>query len=210
MSPSRKPSRAVVADDLKRLDDVVSSLAKSAKDGDARAIDQLIKIAKERAKLARQVPTSTEKGEAKPAKLLTLKQQLFVEAYTGEAKSNATQACRLAGYQGSDDVLRHRGHVLRHTPHVAAAIAAKLAGDPLVCGGDELRRLWSKIARGETFKQRGAFDVEIEGPPTIKEMLVAASYLGKAHGLFVQKVEVDLPGAEVVITLPDNGRGDRS
>ena len=24
-----------------------------------------------------------------------------------------------------------------------------------------------------------------------------------------QKVEVDLPGAEIVITLPDNGRGDR-
>jgi phage terminase small subunit len=37
---------------------------------------------------------------------LTTKQRLFVEAFIGAANGNATEAARLAGYQGSDDTLR--------------------------------------------------------------------------------------------------------
>jgi hypothetical protein len=217
-SPKRKTSRkakarpaTVVEDDIERLGVIVEGLEKKAKDGDARAIDQLVRLAKERAKLSRQVSAPTTEGsDDKATKLLTVKQRRFVEALTGAANGNATEAARLAGYKGSNDVLKHRGHELRNIPHVAAAIEAKLAGDPLVTSGDDLRRFWSSVQRGETFKQRAEFGAVIDAPATLKERLLASQYLGKAHGLFIQKVEVDVGGAEIVIIkLPDNGRGDR-
>jgi len=40
---------------------------------------------------------------------LTLKQRLWIEAYTGAACGNATEAARMAGYNGDDDTLRNIG-----------------------------------------------------------------------------------------------------
>lgn len=55
---------------------------------------------------------------------LTPKQQRFVEAYCGEAKGNATEAARLAGYAGNDVTLRAVAHENLTKPHIAATIAA--------------------------------------------------------------------------------------
>lgn len=41
---------------------------------------------------------------------LTGKQELFCLAYTGEARFNATEAARIAGYEGDDHSLRSVGH----------------------------------------------------------------------------------------------------
>src|SRR4026209_1969462 len=41
----------------------------------------------------------------KPNRDLTLKQQLWLEAYLGEAAGNATEAARIAGYAGNDNTL---------------------------------------------------------------------------------------------------------
>jgi len=53
---------------------------------------------------------------------LTLKQNLFVAAYLGEAHGNATLACKLAGYKGSDNTLGKSGHELLRHPKVTQAI----------------------------------------------------------------------------------------
>ena len=53
---------------------------------------------------------------------LTRKQQLFVAAYVGEAKGNATEAARIAGYGGSDATLRQTGSENLTKPHIIAAV----------------------------------------------------------------------------------------
>jgi phage terminase small subunit len=54
--------------------------------------------------------------------MLTTRQQLFVEAYLGAARLNASRAAALAGYE-NPYVL---GHQLRHKPHIAEAIRKRL------------------------------------------------------------------------------------
>jgi hypothetical protein len=41
-----------------------------------------------------------------PTKKLTTKQEAFVAAFIGAARGNATEAARMAGYRGSDNVLK--------------------------------------------------------------------------------------------------------
>jgi len=50
------------------------------------------------------------------------KQEAFVAAYIGPAKGNATEAARLAGYEGSYAVLRSIGSENLTKPNIAAAI----------------------------------------------------------------------------------------
>jgi phage terminase small subunit len=58
---------------------------------------------------------------------LTAKQQLFIEAYLGAARGNATEAARLAGYGGDGDTLKVTGCRLLTNANVAEAVAARLA-----------------------------------------------------------------------------------
>lgn len=68
-------------------------------------------------------------------KKLTLKQEAFKDAYLGEARGNATEAYRLAGYAGTGDTARINACKLLTNPNISAAIAkaregiAKRAGD---------------------------------------------------------------------------------
>jgi phage terminase small subunit len=66
-------------------------------------------------------------ASGKPKRELTLKQRLWVDAYLGEACGNATEAARIAGYAGSDEVLGQAGYQnLRHyelIQHIEARIA---------------------------------------------------------------------------------------
>jgi|GEM_PF-4658436 len=54
--------------------------------------------------------------------LRTEKQRQFVLAYIGEARFNATEAARLAKYDGSDETLRAIGYENLTKPHIRAAI----------------------------------------------------------------------------------------
>lgn len=85
---------------------------------------------------------------------LTLKQQRFVDAYTGPAAGNATQAARIAGYKGNDNVLAVQGHMNLRNRKVAAAIAEatkpeKIAG---VMSREECLTVLSEIARDKKTK----------------------------------------------------------
>jgi hypothetical protein len=75
------------------------------------------------------------------ARLLTHKQELFIEYYLGEAHGNATEAARIAGYQGNDNTLASVGAENLRKPAIAACIRARvseIAGDT-----DEiLRQVW--------------------------------------------------------------------
>ena len=55
-------------------------------------------------------------------KPLTEKQRAFVAAYIGEARGNATQAARLAGYSGGDAACAVMGSELLRHPKVTQAI----------------------------------------------------------------------------------------
>jgi hypothetical protein len=59
---------------------------------------------------------------------LTPKQQKFLEAYLGEANFNATEAARLAGYKGEDNVLAVVGCQNLRKPNIA----------------EELRKAWEE------------------------------------------------------------------
>lgn len=60
------------------------------------------------------------------ARTLTEKQQRFLEAYLGPARSNATEAARMAGYKGNRVTLAQIGSKTRRRPLIVAAIEAHL------------------------------------------------------------------------------------
>ena len=53
---------------------------------------------------------------------LTEKERAFVAAYVGEAKGNATQAARLAGYTGSENAVAVMGSTLLRKAKIAQAL----------------------------------------------------------------------------------------
>lgn len=66
-------------------------------------------------------------GTPKPSKL-SAKQQRFVAAFLGDARGNATEAARLAGYQAAKRAtLAEIGRENLKKPDIAAAIAGELA-----------------------------------------------------------------------------------
>lgn len=54
---------------------------------------------------------------------LTPRQRAFARAYIGDARRNATEAARIAGYSGSEAALRVRGHECMQHPGVRAYMA---------------------------------------------------------------------------------------
>lgn len=57
---------------------------------------------------------------------LTEKQYRFLEAYLGAARTNATEAARMAGYAGNRVTLAQIGSKTRRVPLVDAAIEAEM------------------------------------------------------------------------------------
>lgn len=62
----------------------------------------------------------------KVRKGLSVQEQRFVDAYLGEANGNATQAARLAGYNGDGNTLKVQGHRLLTSANVRQAIQSRL------------------------------------------------------------------------------------
>lgn len=69
------------------------------------------------------------------AEKLTGKQWAFVLAYTGQARFNATEAARQAGYKGNDVTLATVGYENLRKPHIKRAIEARMKS--LVMSADE-------------------------------------------------------------------------
>lgn len=118
----------------------------------------------------------------------------FVEAYLSNGGSGV-EAARSAGYSGEGPQLAVRASELLARDDVKAAIAERVENDPAVAGRVEIQQKWTKLMRADGLKV------------AVKEQLEASKLLARSHGMFVEKHEIAHTGT-VVITLPDNGRGD--
>ncbi len=104
---------------------------------------------------------------------LTLKQKLFVEAYLGEAHGNATEAARIAGYEGNSKTLEAVGRQNLANTRIAALVAERVADAALTA--DEVLGLLKDHATSTM-----ADFVDVDGP-TWRLNLTKAEDAGKMH-----------------------------
>jgi phage terminase small subunit len=116
-------------------------------------------------------------GDAK----LTEKQRRFVEAYMGQARGNATEAARLAGYKGSDPTLGQVGNENLKKPEIIKAIQERRSNDPLVLTREQLQEFWSRVALG--------LELDGEDVAAMRDRLKATELLGKTQALFTDQVK---------------------
>lgn len=114
---------------------------------------------------------------------LTRKQQLFVEAYRGQARGNATEAARLAGYKGNDVVLAQVGAENLKKPQIAEAIAEADAASPAVASADTLLEIWTRWV------------TDPDSP--ITKQVEGAKLLAKCKGMQLRDRPVRVPLPEV-------------
>ena len=89
--------------------------------------------------------THRAKPKAQPRATLTLKQQLFVEAYIGPARGNATEAARKAGYTGNDATLAQVAAENMRRPQILALINSRV--EEVAMTADEILAELADIAR---------------------------------------------------------------
>lgn len=202
----------LIEEEAARLGGLIAALEERAKQGDTKAIDRVVKLAKERARLVRQVRTAepASKPAEAPKVKLTEKQRRFVEAFMGAAAGNMTEAAKLAGYKGNRKSLDVQGSRLASHKAVKAAIEERQRGDPLIATREERQRFWSSVARGEPQVQL-LNGQEVRAVPSMRDRLLAAQHLGKANGDFFERIkhEGSIGHEIVVVELPANARGDR-
>ncbi len=151
---------------------------------------------------------------------LRLKQQRFALEYVGAAQGNGTEACRRAGYQGSDDTLAGIASENLKKPAIIDAIKAleRDGEDDAIATRKELRELWTRIAFGgetETIVTREGAVVEVVAP--LAARLKASELLGKSKGLFVDRVEntganggpmqIEHDGGRLIVMTPEDAAG---
>jgi phage terminase small subunit len=112
---------------------------------------------------------------------LTEKQRRFVEAYMGQAKGNATEAARLAGYSGNENALSQRGFELVRNSKVSQAIEERRQACPLVMSREQLQEFWSRVALGQ--------ELDGDDVAAMRDRLKASELLARTQGAFVEKVE---------------------
>jgi hypothetical protein len=113
---------------------------------------------------------------------MTLKQQLFVEAYLGRAAGNATEAARIAGYRGGEATLAQVGHENLRKPEIRAAVEARVQQSAMET--DEVLKELSKIAR-----------MDASGSSALSSKVRALEILAKIHGMMSDKLSVNLDRA---------------
>lgn len=113
---------------------------------------------------------------------LTGLQAAFVDAYTGPARGNATEAARIAGYSGNDVVLGQIGSKNMHKPHIAQAIAAKTESRGIESDGilDAIHR------------------IAMDDAERTSDRLKALELLGKHLGLWLRDVDTSGPTAYII------------
>lgn len=112
---------------------------------------------------------------------LTPKQQLFVEAYLGEANGNGTKAARLAGYKGNDKTLGVIATENLSKPSIASRVRERLTEATKGMNADEVLSELAKIAR---------MDADHPDPKAVQNKVRALELLGKYHKLFTEKQEI--------------------
>lgn len=124
---------------------------------------------------------------------LTTKQELFIAAYLGEAKGNATEAARRAGYKHPDsaatDNMANPRIRERITDHVEAKFASadEVLSELTDVGMSEWR---DHITLKRDPKTGDIVDVRMDLHSKVKSL----ELLGKYHQLFIEKKEISGPG----------------
>lgn len=93
---------------------------------------------------------------------LTGKQRAFINAYLGEAKFNATEAARIAGYRGDDATLAIVGYENLRKPKIEAEVKARF-NEATMSANEVLARL-TEIATGritDFLDEDGAFSLKV-------------------------------------------------
>lgn len=120
-------------------------------------------------------------------KKLTAKQSTFIDAYLGEAKMNAAQAARIAGYkhpetQGAENLRKLRPYIdevmnKRHSNAIATQ--------------EEIQKFFTSVVRGEVKEEVVSNNGKIlEVPASTKDRLKAAECMGRAYGMFTERKEI--------------------
>lgn len=120
-------------------------------------------------------------------KKLTAKQSTFIDAYLGEAKMNAAQAARIAGYkhpetQGAENLRKLRPYIdevmnKRHSNAIATQ--------------EEIQKFFTAVVRGEVKEEVVSNSGKIlEVPASTKDRLKAAECMGRAYGMFTERKEI--------------------
>ncbi len=120
-------------------------------------------------------------------KKLTAKQSTFIDAYLGEAKMNAAQAARIAGYkhpetQGAENLRKLRPYIdevmnKRHSNAIATQ--------------EEIQKFFTSVLRGEAKEEVVSNSGKIlEVPASTKDRLKAAECMGRAYGMFTERKEI--------------------
>lgn len=122
----------------------------------------------------------TTSQSSAPAERLTEKERRFVEAYMGKAAGNGTEACRIAGYVGTDDALSAAASRLVRKDRVRVAIESRRAADPLVATRKQRQEFWTAAMQGKV----GTTKVGM------KERLRASELLGKSQADFTDRHEI--------------------
>lgn len=120
-------------------------------------------------------------------KKLTAKQNTFIDAYLGEAKMNAAQAARIAGYkhpetQGAENLRKLRPWIdkVMNERH-SNAIATQ----------EEIQKFFTSVLRGEVKEEVVSNSGKIlEVPASTKDRLKAAECMGRAYGMFTERKEI--------------------
>jgi phage terminase small subunit len=157
---------------------------------------------------------------------LTLKQRLFVIAYTGVAGGNGKQAAQIAGYSGDDYALATQGSINLTKPNVREAIGLALSRKCLT--PEWAKERLAEIARSSinhfvtdgkvdlvaaekagalgqlkevTFEDDGSVKVKVHDPlPAINTIL-------KMHGLLEDRVRMTGAPQKAFIDVDDGGDG---
>lgn len=120
-------------------------------------------------------------------KKLTAKQSTFIDVYLGEAKMNAAQAARIAGYkhpetQGAENLRKLRPYIdeVMNKRHSDAIATQK-----------EVQEFFTSVLRGEVKEEVVSSNgLVLEVPASTKDRLKAAECMGRAYGMFTERKEI--------------------
>lgn len=125
------------------------------------------------------------------ANSLTAKQELFIAAYIGEARGNATEAARIAGYKHPGQY----GHYLLKNHEIASRVKAHVAEK--FASADMVLAELTDVALAEWRDFIEVIARDNNGNPVkvrmdLSNKVKALELLGKHHQLFIDKQEIDV------------------
>ena len=126
------------------------------------------------------------------ARPLTIKQKRFVDAYTGPARGNGTEAARLAGYAGSEKTLGVVAVENLAKPRIQDAIGAALSTED-EAAEDVRREIITMLlaeARGQTHDSAVVNGAVVAIPARSSTRLGAQTQLAKIYRLTDERLQV--------------------